>query len=82
MRGRPVVVCLPDIPERVHMGTLPANVDVRLVPSEPEPAEDLAEVELIVPFMRIRAPLFELLARPPGRLRVIQTLSAGPRSSR
>jgi phosphoglycerate dehydrogenase-like enzyme len=27
--------------------------------------------------MRIRTPLFELLAGPPGRLRVIQTLSAG-----
>jgi phosphoglycerate dehydrogenase-like enzyme len=72
-----VVVCLPDIPERVHMGQLPANVDVRLVPPEPEPVPDLAEVELVVPFMRIRTPLLELLAGPPGRLRVIQTLSAG-----
>jgi phosphoglycerate dehydrogenase-like enzyme len=72
-----VVVCLPDIPERVHMGELPANVDVRLVPPEPEPIPDLAEVELIVPFMRTRSPLFELLAGPPGRLRVVQTLSAG-----
>jgi phosphoglycerate dehydrogenase-like enzyme len=72
-----VVVCLPDIPERVHMGELPANVDVRLVPPEPEPVPDLAEVDLLVPYMRIRAPLFELLAGPPGRLRVIQTLSAG-----
>jgi phosphoglycerate dehydrogenase-like enzyme len=72
-----VVVSLPDIPERVHMGELPANVDVRLVPPEPEPIPDLAEVDLIVPFMRTRAPLLELLAGPPGRLRVIQTLSAG-----
>jgi phosphoglycerate dehydrogenase-like enzyme len=72
-----VVVCLPDVPERVHMGELPANVDVRLVPSEPEPLPDLAEVELIVPLMRSRAPLLELLAGGGGRLRVIQTLSAG-----
>jgi phosphoglycerate dehydrogenase-like enzyme len=72
-----VVVSLPDIPERVHMGELPANVDVRLVLPEPEPVPDLAEVDLIVPFMRTRAPLFELLAGGGGRLRVIQTLSAG-----
>ena len=72
-----VVVCLPDIPERVHMGELPANVDVRLVPPEPEPVPDLADVDLVVPYTRIRAPLLELLARGGGRLRVIQTLSAG-----
>ncbi len=72
-----VVVSLPDIPERVHMGDLPANVDVRLVPPEPEPVPDLAEVELIVPFTRTREPLVELLAGGGGRLRVIQTLSAG-----
>ncbi|HJW23196.1 MAG TPA: 2-hydroxyacid dehydrogenase [Candidatus Limnocylindrales bacterium] len=72
-----VVVCLPDIPERAQMGELPANVEVRLVPPEPEPLPDLTEVELIVPLRRVRAPLLELLAGPPGRLRVIQTLSAG-----
>jgi phosphoglycerate dehydrogenase-like enzyme len=72
-----VVVCLPDVPERVHMGELPANVDVRLVPPEPEPVPDLAEVELIVPFGRTREPLLALLAGPTRRLRVIQTLSAG-----
>jgi phosphoglycerate dehydrogenase-like enzyme len=72
-----VVVCLPDVPERVHMGELPANVDVRLVPPEPAPLPDLADVELIVPLPRIHPPLLELLAGPPGRLRVIQTLSAG-----
>jgi phosphoglycerate dehydrogenase-like enzyme len=71
-----VVVSLPDVPERVHMGEFPSNVDVRLVPPEPEPVPDLAEVDLIVPFMTL-APLLELLAGPPGRLRVIQTLSAG-----
>lgn len=72
-----VVVSLPDIPERVHMGDLPANVDVRLVPPEPGPVSDLAEVELIVPSAWTRPPLIELLAGPPGRLRVIQTTSAG-----
>jgi phosphoglycerate dehydrogenase-like enzyme len=72
-----VVVSLPDIPERVHMGELPANVDIRLVPSEPEAVPDLADIDLIVPFAPTREPLFELLAGPPGRLRVIQTLSAG-----
>lgn len=72
-----VVVCLPDLPERVHMGELPANVDVRLVPPEPEPVPDLGEVELIVPFQQTRAPLNRLLAGGGERLRVIQTLSAG-----
>jgi phosphoglycerate dehydrogenase-like enzyme len=72
-----LVVCLPDIPERVHMGELPANVDIRLVPSEPEAVPDLADVDLIVPFAGTRASLLELLAGPAGRLRVIQTTSAG-----
>jgi phosphoglycerate dehydrogenase-like enzyme len=72
-----VVVCLPDTPERAHMGELPANVDVRLVPPEPAPVPDLAVVDLVVPLMRDRPALLELLAGPPGRLRVIQTLSAG-----
>jgi len=72
-----VIVCLPDIPDRVHMGELPRNVDVRLVPPEPQQVPDLAEVDLVVPYTRTRTPLLELLAGPPGRLRVIQTLSAG-----
>ena len=72
-----VVVCLPDIPERVHVGELPANVDVRLVPPEPEPVPDLGDVELIVPSARTREPLLELLGRGGGRLRVIHTTSAG-----
>jgi phosphoglycerate dehydrogenase-like enzyme len=72
-----VVVCLPDMPERAHMGELPANVDVRLVPPEPAPVPDLAGVDLVVPLMRVRPALLEVLAGPPGRLRVIQTLSAG-----
>jgi phosphoglycerate dehydrogenase-like enzyme len=76
LAGR-VVVCLPDLPERAHMGDLPARVDVVLVADEPAPLPDLSEVELIVPLQRIRPALLELLAGPRGRLRVIQTLSAG-----
>jgi phosphoglycerate dehydrogenase-like enzyme len=76
-RRDPVVVSLPDVPERVHVGELPANVDVRLVPPGPGPVPDLADVELAVPSTSTRAPLLELLAGGGGRLRVIQTLSAG-----
>ena len=72
-----VVVCLPDVPERVHMGDLPANVDVRLAPPEPGPVPDLADIELIVPSARTRDPLLELLDGGGGRLRVIQSTSAG-----
>jgi phosphoglycerate dehydrogenase-like enzyme len=72
-----VVVSLPDVPERVHMGELPANVDVRLVPPDPEPVPDLAGVDLVVVTGRTRGSLLELLAGPPGQLRVIQTLTAG-----
>ena len=72
-----VTVCLPDMPEVVHVGELPANVDVVLVRAEPAPLPDLAGVDLVVPLMRIRPRLLDLLAGPPGRLRVIQTLSAG-----
>src|SRR3954447_16934845 len=71
------VVCLPDVPELVHLGELPPNVDVRLIRAEPAPHPDLADVDLIVPAARTRAPLLELLRGPAGRLRVIQTTSAG-----
>lgn len=73
----PLVVCLPDMPELRHLGELPANVDVVLVRAEPEPLPDLAGVDLVVPLMRVRPALLEVLAGPPGRLRAIQTLSAG-----
>jgi phosphoglycerate dehydrogenase-like enzyme len=74
---RSVVVCLPGGPERAHVGELPANVDARLVPAEPGPIPDLAETELIVPAARTREPLLELLDEGGGRLRAIQTTSAG-----
>ena len=72
-----IVVSLPDLPELVHLGDLPPNVDVRLVPPEPAPVPDLTDVELIVPFQRTREPLLDLLAEGGGRLRAIQTTSAG-----
>jgi phosphoglycerate dehydrogenase-like enzyme len=72
-----VVLCLPDMPERAHMGEMPGNVEVRLVPPEPAALPDLADVDFVVPLMRLRPALLETLAGPPGRLRVIQTLSAG-----
>jgi phosphoglycerate dehydrogenase-like enzyme len=72
-----VVACLPDMPERVHMGELPGNVEVVLVADEPAPVPDLAEVDFIVPLLRVRPALLDVLAGSPGHLRVIQTLSAG-----
>lgn len=72
-----VVVSLPGMPEHVHLGALPENVEVRLVPPEPGPVPDLDDVDLVVPFAPTRTPLFELLSGPPRRLCVIQTLSAG-----
>lgn len=77
--GGRVVVALPDMAERAYMGEFPSNVEVVLYPSEADaaPIPDLAGVDLIVPLGSVRVPLTELLAGPPGRLRVIQTLSAG-----
>ncbi len=63
--------------ELVHLGELPADVEVVLVRDEPGPLPDLHGVDLVVPLLRIRPALLELLAGPPGRLRLIQTLSAG-----
>jgi phosphoglycerate dehydrogenase-like enzyme len=74
--ARTVVVCLPDVPELVHIGELPSNVDSRLFSRE-RPMPDLAEADLVVPGPGMREPLLELLAGPPGRLRVIQMTSAG-----
>ena len=74
---RAVVVCLPDVAELVHMGELPANVEVLLVPPEPAPVPDLGEADLIVPGDRARGAVLEVLDGGGGRLRVIQTTSAG-----
>jgi phosphoglycerate dehydrogenase-like enzyme len=72
----PLVVCLPDVPERPLMGEFPASVDVLLIPSNPSPIPDLTHVDLMVPAGWARQPLLDALSTP-GRLRVIQTLSAG-----
>jgi phosphoglycerate dehydrogenase-like enzyme len=72
-----LTVCLPDTPDLVHVGELPANVNILLVRAAPAPLPDLANADMVVPTDRIVQPLRELLAGPPGRLRVIQTLSAG-----
>ena len=82
-----IVVALPDMPERVHMGDFPANVEVLVYPARAglgtadgvadAPMPDLARADLIVPLGPARQPVCELLAGPPGRLRIIQTLSAG-----
>lgn len=59
------------------MGELPANVEVVLVSDEHTAIPNLVGVDFIVPLVRVRPALLDLLAGPPGRLRVIQTLSAG-----
>lgn len=87
--SEPIVVCLPELPGVEHVGELPPNAEILWVPAEP-PADgaparlpDLATVDLVVPLPSVRGPLVELLARAGtdsgagGRLRVIQTLSAG-----
>src|SRR4051812_22443477 len=75
MTRRQVLICVPDVPERIHMGEMPVNVDLRLVP--PAPGPDIADAELVVPLTETRAAVLALLDAGGGRLRVIQTLSAG-----
>lgn len=58
------------------MGELPVGVEVVLISSAPGPLPDLGRVDLIVPDGRVRDSLIAEL-RDPGRIRVIQTLSAG-----
>lgn len=72
-----VVVCLPDLPELPHLGALPANVDLRVVQAESAGVAELAEADFIVPTTPMRPIVVELLSQPDGRLRVIQTLTAG-----
>ena len=74
--GDPVVVYAPDLPELALMGDVPANVELVPVSLEDGPMPDFAIVDLVVPMRRMREPLFEAL-RTPGRLQVVQTLSAG-----
>ncbi len=57
------------------MGELPPGVELLLAP-ETGPVPDLSRVDLVVPDSWMREALLDALADP-GRLRVIQTLSAG-----
>jgi phosphoglycerate dehydrogenase-like enzyme len=75
--GARISVALPDVPELEHLGALPSSVDVRLVPADAAAIPDLDEIEVIVPYGPAREPLYRLLAGGGGRLRVIQTTSAG-----
>jgi phosphoglycerate dehydrogenase-like enzyme len=72
-----VVVCLPDLPELAHLGALPANVDLRVVQAASASVAELAAADFVVPTTPMRPLVLELLAQPEGRLRVIQTLTAG-----
>ncbi len=74
--GDPVVVYAPDLPELALVGDLPANVELVRVSLEEGPLPDFAAVDLVIPMGRMREPLVDALRRP-GRLRVVQTLSAG-----
>jgi phosphoglycerate dehydrogenase-like enzyme len=69
-----VIVCVPDDPDLPHLGDLPPEVDVR-VWDDGSPV-DLSAVDLVVPDGAMRVALLGALEAP-GRLRVIQTLSAG-----
>ena len=77
--ARDLLVCLPDLPEREHVGTLPAGVGVFVLGSLPDAglAARLAEADFVVPLPRSREVLFDALSRPATRIRVLQTLSAG-----
>jgi phosphoglycerate dehydrogenase-like enzyme len=70
------VVCLPEVPKRHHVGELPANVEVVLLPRQPGALPDLSRVELIVPADWARELVLAEFGAM-GRLRVVQTLSAG-----
>jgi phosphoglycerate dehydrogenase-like enzyme len=72
-----LVVCVPDVPERAHMGALPPNVEIQLVPPDPAPVPALDGADFIVPTTRMRPAVADLLAHEPARLQVIQTLTAG-----
>jgi phosphoglycerate dehydrogenase-like enzyme len=71
-----LVVYVPDIPERAFMGDIPANIDLVTVPLENGPMPDFALCDLVIPMRRMREPLLDALGAP-GRLSIIQTLTAG-----
>ena len=75
-RPASVVVCLPDAPERHHLGDLPANVELVLLPAQRGPLPDLGRVEMLILGDWAREAVIAELGSM-ARLRVIQTLSAG-----
>ncbi len=70
-----ISVWIRDRPQRQHMGSLPAEVDLRLIPDEGPLPTELREAEFVVPPVRAKAVL-ELLREMP-RLAVVQSGSAG-----
>ena len=72
----PFAVCVPADPDgRRHLGPMPPNVDVRPWAAD-GPGADLTAADLVVPDGSMRDAVVAALEAP-GRLRVIQTLSAG-----
>jgi phosphoglycerate dehydrogenase-like enzyme len=73
--GRRLAICVPADPDDLrHLGSLPPEVELR--PWAPDAPIDLSTVDLVVPDGSMRAAVIAALVAP-GRLRVIQTLSAG-----
>jgi phosphoglycerate dehydrogenase-like enzyme len=73
--GRRLAICVPADPDDLrHLGDMPPEVELR--PWTPDAPIDLSTVHLVVPDGSMRAAVIAALASP-GRLRVIQTLSAG-----
>ena len=75
-----LTVCLPEYPGVEHVGELPSNVQIVWVAEEADPSTlpDAATIDLVVPLRTMRPPILSLLAGPStGRLKMIQTLSAG-----
>ena len=74
--SRSLAVCVPADPDDLkHLGEMPPGVDVRPWAAD-DPSLDLSTVDLVVPDGSMREAVIAALAAP-GRLRVIQTLSAG-----
>ncbi|HJP88972.1 MAG TPA: NAD(P)-dependent oxidoreductase [Candidatus Limnocylindrales bacterium] len=78
--SEPIVVCLPEYPGVEHIGELPDNVDVVWVAEEADPSTlpNVGDIDLVVPLQVMRKPILAALDQAStGRLKVIQTLSAG-----
>ena len=76
VREQRLVVCIPDLPERDLIGDLPPTVEIVVAPLDPGRLPDLRQVDLVVAPARLQDAVGEALSEP-GRLRVVQLLSAG-----